>query len=269
MTAPSSPVPAVERIELPRGWYFQQLNPPHGILYALRTPKGRGFGVNGTGMSVGRPVVEAFVAAMVPPKLEPDGTVTLSQPDRKSVFTIGQEVAGSSEQDGNATNEQLLAKLDIATYKRSLVVSADDVLWAPAHGAVCDARAAVLARMSTPTPGRAAETDTMGEVEDLVDTFGMKSRHVGEHRDARYLPPEHDAELAKDDLLSAVSTIVTERDAARTRAETAEAQLATLRAEVEGRPVDHIRRYPGGRTKEEWDPIGKASLVSNPELPED
>ncbi len=66
MTSPSSPVPAVEadRIELPGGWYFQQLNPPHGVLYALRTPKGKGFGINGTGMSVGRPVVEAFAAAM-------------------------------------------------------------------------------------------------------------------------------------------------------------------------------------------------------------
>ena len=65
MTTAPEPRPAVaEHINLPGGWYFEQCNPPHGVIYALRTPKGQGFGINGTGMSVGLPVVEAFAAAL-------------------------------------------------------------------------------------------------------------------------------------------------------------------------------------------------------------
>ena len=61
--------------------------------------------------------------------------------------------------------EQLLAELERAIYKRSLVVSADDVLWAPAHGAVCDARAAVLARMSASNTQSAVSDAEMKRLE--------------------------------------------------------------------------------------------------------
>lgn len=53
-----------DQIVLPGGWYFEQLNPPHGVVYALRTPKGKGFGISGTGMSAGKPVVEAFARSL-------------------------------------------------------------------------------------------------------------------------------------------------------------------------------------------------------------
>ena len=157
MIAPSSPVPAVERIELPGGWYFQQCNPPHGVIYALRTPKGQGFGINGTGMSVGLPVVQAFAAAM-----------------------------------------------------------------------------------STPTPGRAAEPDTMGEVERLISNHAADERRWS-RRLIQYCDDKHpsvkeaqaQSDAAKFELNAAVRTIATERDEARTRAETTEAQIATLRARIE------------------------------------
>ena len=74
---PKASVTASEagRVDLLGGWYFQQLNPPHGVIYALRTPKGRGFGINGTGMSVGRPIVDAFAASLTPSGQDAVGTM--------------------------------------------------------------------------------------------------------------------------------------------------------------------------------------------------
>ena len=58
------PAPVDSRINLPGGWYFEQCNPPHGVIYALRTPKGQGFGIKGTGMSMGLSAVRAFAATL-------------------------------------------------------------------------------------------------------------------------------------------------------------------------------------------------------------
>jgi hypothetical protein len=89
----------------------------------------------------------------------------------------------------------------------------------------------LAAALATPTPGRAAEPDTMGEVERLVRTFSASINVFWTDSQAG---SRADCLAAEQALLSAVRTIVTEWDDARTRAETAEAQLATLRAEVVG-----------------------------------
>ena len=82
--------------------------------------------------------------------------------------------------------------------------------------------------MSTPTHGRAAEPDTMGEVEKLLNFFSDARFVSGNVRCDKelYEVTDREARQRKDDLLSAVRTIVT-------RAETAEAQLATADRERE------------------------------------
>ena len=93
-----------------------------------------------------------------------------------------------------------------------------------------DARA-FAAAMSTPTPGRAAEPDTMGEVERLAAAYGRAS-----FQNALEQPSKTESVLVAVGklraLLSAVRTIDTERDDARTRAEGAEAQLSNAQERI-------------------------------------
>jgi hypothetical protein len=114
------------------------------------------------------------------------------------------------------------------------------------------------ALLSTPTPGRAAEPDTMVEVERCISTAISEAQIAGQFGEGAF------AQHWADKALSAVRTIATERDAARTRAETAEAQLATLRAEVEKlretraaqrEALERIHRWQGEfpPTGEFWD----------------
>lgn len=150
-------------------------------------------------------------------------------------------------------------------------------------------RALAIWNNRTPTPGRAAEPDTMGEVERLVQALLRGQR--GWERACETGPTSLAIERRRlfvegeEALLSAVRTIATERDdarmalaasederckmadtilrwqadsndevdAERTRAETAEAQLATLRAEVEGLKV-------------EWRPMSTAPRDGTPIL---
>ncbi len=51
------------RIDLPGGWYFERLN-EGGVLFALRRPSGRGFGINNGGMSLYASVAREFAEAM-------------------------------------------------------------------------------------------------------------------------------------------------------------------------------------------------------------
>jgi hypothetical protein len=144
--------------------------------------------------------------------------------------------------------------LDLAQHLEAVFVSE------PKYLRVTKAQIAItellMASTVTPPPGRAAELDTMGEVERLVRTFSASINVFWTESQAG---SRSDCLMAEQALLSAVRAIVTERDAfkadrdewksnyenlfesrdlrvaaLRTRAETAEAQLATLRAEVEG-----------------------------------
>jgi hypothetical protein len=96
------------------------------------------------------------------------------------------------------------------------------------------ARAAVLARMSTTTSGRAAEPDTMGEVEkllagvtDIVFSDGATDADGSDDDVKTWVQVRRSTAVAM--LLSAVRTIVTERDRARADAERAEAERDELR----------------------------------------
>jgi hypothetical protein len=103
------------------------------------------------------------------------------------------------------------------------------------------ARAAVLARMSTPTPGRAAEPDTMVEVERLVENllsfirlgYPERNRAMALGRAAlvdyarTIVTGRDDAENRYDDVWAQLINEQQNSGRLRTRAETAEAQLAT------------------------------------------
>lgn len=54
---------AGDRISLPGGWYFERYN-DDGVVFSLRTPSGRGFGIKGTGCGLYTETAQSFAKAM-------------------------------------------------------------------------------------------------------------------------------------------------------------------------------------------------------------